>query len=64
MSTTERKTYKVVEAAKVLGVSTPTMYELYHAKNGPPALFIGRRIVIPVGSFHEWINREAEKSRA
>lgn len=55
-----RKTYNVEEAAKVLGISRPKMYDLAHAR-GFPAIFIGRRIVIPVEKFHQWLDDEAEK---
>ena len=56
---TERKTYKVEEAAKVLGISRPRMYDLAHSQ-GFPAIFIGKRIVIPIDQFHRWMDMQTE----
>ena len=60
---TRRKTYSVREAAEVIGISTPKTYDLCHAQ-GFPAIFIGRRIVIPVDRLHAWLDAEAEKGLA
>ena len=43
-------------AAKALGVSPSTGYELMHEK-GFPALRIGSRIVVPKEKFREWVER-------
>ena len=56
----EKLTYNVPEAAKLLGVSAPRVYDLAHSKDFP-AVFIGRRIVIPVDRFHKWLNDQADK---
>ena len=55
-----RKTYNVKEAAKVVGISVPKMYDLCHARNFP-AIFLGRRIVIPMDKLHEWLETKASE---
>lgn len=62
-TTIERKTYSVQEAAKVVGISAPRMYDLVHSQ-GFPAIFIGKRIIIPRDKLHQWIDAEAEKGYA
>jgi len=49
------RTYSVEDASKVLGVSRQTMYDLCRSK-GFPAIRVGRRIRIPIETFHIWIN--------
>ena len=59
----DRKTYTVPQIAKILGISGPKAYDLAHSEKFP-AIFIGRRIVIPIDLFHRWIEQQAElKSR-
>jgi len=55
----ESKTYSVREAAKVLGISLPKVYDLCHAK-GFPAIRIGNRIVIPKDRLHQWLDDQLE----
>jgi len=43
----QKKTYNVPEAAKVIGVSVPTLYQLCKSE-GFPAIRLGARIVIPI----------------
>ncbi len=46
----ERQTYKVEEAAKILGIGRNLAYEL--VRSGQiPSLRLGRRIVVPKGVF-------------
>ena len=46
----ERQTYKVEEAAKILGIGRNLAYEL--VRSGKiPSLRLGRRIVVPKGAF-------------
>lgn len=54
----EKLTYSVKEAADLIGISKPKLYELCH-KQGFPAIFIGRAIRIPKAEFKEWLSREA-----
>lgn len=53
----EKKTYNVPEAAKVLGVSVPKLYQLCHAE-GFPAVRLGTRIVIPIDKLDQWLNEQ------
>lgn len=48
-------TIKPAEAAKALGVSLPTLYQLLK-RTDSPAIHIGRKIVIPTDKFQEWIS--------
>ena len=51
-----KTTLTIREAAQMLGVSKPKMYELAKQK-GFPALHIGKRIVISTVAFQEWMQR-------
>jgi excisionase family DNA binding protein len=50
----QKKTYNVSEAAKVLGVSVPKMYQLCQVKDFP-AIRLGSRIVIPIDRLDIWL---------
>lgn len=52
-----KKTYSVAEAAKVLGISTPKLYQLCHAE-GFPAVRLGNRIVIPIENLDKWLDEQ------
>lgn len=55
----EKMVYSVKEAAKVLGVSEITMYELVN-RTGFPAIRVGKRmgrIVIPVEGLKRWLEK-------
>lgn len=43
-------------AAKVLGISISSTYELMHEASFP-TLRVGSRIVVPKGKFIEWVRR-------
>ncbi|MCX7602166.1 MAG: helix-turn-helix domain-containing protein [Meiothermus sp.] len=47
--------YRVVEAARVLGISQSAVYELVRAGTLPHKR-LGRRIVIPARFLEDWIN--------
>ena len=51
----ERKAYSVPEVAEMLGVSVDTVYELVRG-NLIPHKRLGRRIIIPAGTFDTWLN--------
>jgi len=53
----EKLTYNVQEAAKVLGISRAKAYELVHAQDFP-AIFIGRRVVIPIDALKQWLEEK------
>jgi len=46
------------EAARLLGVSRPTLYTLLH-QEGFPAFRVGTRVLISVDGLRDWIARQA-----
>ena len=56
----DRLAVSVVEAAKMLGVSRPTMYQLIRREDFPAAR-IGGRVLIPVKQLEEWLEKQSEK---
>ena len=49
-------------AAKLLGISLSSAYELMH-EEGFPALHIGNRIVVPKEKFCHWVDRQTGGAR-
>jgi len=49
----------VDEMAKMLSIARVTAYQLTKV-NGFPCFYIGKRIIIPVRSFHKWAEEQAE----
>lgn len=47
------------EAARILGVSRPTVYQLFH-KDGFPAFKIGNRTLVSVDGLRVWIAKQTE----
>ena len=54
----EKLAYSVAEAARVVGVSRPTMYGWINKPNFP-CLRIDGVVRIPVRAFEDWINNQA-----
>ncbi len=53
----KKLTYSVLEVSKILGISKTTAY--CYCNNGTiPSFRIGKRIVIPVKQFEEWMEQE------
>lgn len=48
------------EAARLLGVSRPTIYELMQ-NGGLPSFKVGSRTLLPVSGLREWVAAQAEK---
>lgn len=48
------------EAARLLGVSRPTIYELMQ-NGGLPWFKVGTRTLLPVAGLKEWVAAQAEK---
>jgi len=61
VSAAERLTYKPAQAARLIGVSLPVMYDLCR-RSDFPAVRIGRAIVIPKTSLKHWLEQQANKS--
>ena len=51
------------EAARLLGVSRPTIYELMQ-NAGLPWFKVGTRTLLPVSGLREWVETQAKKRGA
>jgi len=51
------------EAARLLGVSRPTIYDLMQ-NGGLPWFKVGTRTLLPVAGLKEWVAAQAEKQEA
>lgn len=56
----DKLTYSVPEAAAVLGVSKPHMYEIVHRKDFP-VFRSGTRLLIPRKMLEEWVEAQARE---
>lgn len=54
----EKLAYSVAEAARVVGVSRPTMYNWLNRPDFP-CLRVGGVVRIPVRAFEDWLNTQA-----
>ena len=54
----EKLVMSVPEAAKVLGVSPPTMYQLVKSK-GFPTIVVGGRLLVSVKGLERWVEEQA-----
>ncbi len=55
----EKLTLKPAEAAKLLNISLPTMYQLCNREDFP-SIRIGRMIVISYAGLKEWLEKQSE----
>lgn len=51
----QKLTVTPAEAAKMIGVSRPVVYDLCHSGD-LPCIQIGRRILIPIDRLRMWLN--------
>ena len=56
-----KPTMSVQELSSQMGISLPKAYELVK-QPGFPTINIGTRILIPVDTFHKWLNDQAAKN--
>ena len=56
----EKLTLSVPEAAKVVGVSVSTMYQLVK-RDGFPVIVVGKRLLVPARGLERWIEEESAK---
>lgn len=56
----EKTTMSVQEMSLKLGISLPKAYDLVHTP-GFPAIRVGKRILIPIDAFQEWMVIESNK---
>ena len=59
METTEKLLLDVSEAAELLGISRPTMYQLMNREDFHAGIRIGARRKISRKGLEEWINEQA-----
>ena len=52
-------TYSVPEAAKMLGVSPPTMYQLVKSQ-GFPTVMVRGRLLVSVKGLERWVDEQAQ----
>ena len=57
----DRLAVSPTEAAQLIGVSRPTIYDLLNAERGIPSVKIGSRRVIPVDGLRRWLNERTEE---
>jgi len=57
----EKQGLSLSEAAKVVGVSYPTIHKLAHS-NGFPAFRVGKKWIVPREKLIEWLHRQIEKT--
>ena len=61
MQTTDKLAISVSEAAELLGISRPSVYELIHREDFP-SFQIGRRTLISRVRLAEWVEAQAAKN--
>lgn len=57
----EKQFYTVSDLSEILPISKTNIYSLVHS-NGFPAITIGRRIIVPIDKFNEWLNTSVGKT--
>ena len=53
----------VTQAANLLGISRPTMYELTERKDFNALVRIGKRKLILLSHFYKWLEKQANNSQ-
>ena len=56
----EKLVYRVSECAALLDCAPSTLYDCLARGEGPPSVRLGRKILIPVAAFDEWLRRGSE----
>lgn len=56
--TPDKLTYTLNDAAIAMNVSRPTMLAMVRRENFP-AFRVGRRWIIPIDAFRQWLNEQA-----
>jgi len=57
----EKVTMSLAEMSERMGLSKPKCSELLNRENGVPYIRVGKRILIPIKAFEEWLNVNAVK---
>lgn len=50
------------EAARLLGISRPTLYQLLN-RSDFPSFHVGNRVLVSVAGLQEWIDRQAREAQ-
>ena len=56
----EKRFYTANDLADLLPIGKTNLYSLVHSKDFP-AITVGRRIIIPIDKFNEWLNSSVGK---
>ena len=56
----KKQFYTVNDLADILPIGKTNLYSLVHSKDFP-AITVGRRIIIPIDKFNEWLNSAVGK---
>ena len=59
----EKSTMTVSELAQTMCISLPKAYDLIHS-DGFPSVNVGRRVLIPVDAFREWLAAQTKGTAA
>lgn len=59
----EKRTMTVKELAEAMSISVPAAYNLTEVE-GFPCLRVGKRKVISIAAFDEWLRRESENPQS
>ena len=62
MPSTQRLAVSVAEAANMLSVSRPTMYEILNRSDCHADFKIGNRRLVSVSALAEWIDKQTEQA--
>ena len=55
----DRIAVSLPEAARLLGISKPTIYK-YAGRSDFPAFRLGGRVLVSVEGLHEWVRKQTE----
>ena len=61
--TSEKLVYNISEAAAVLGISRPTVYDLLLHRPDFPAFRVGTRWLISKAGLQEWVEAQCQEER-
>ncbi|MBQ6232123.1 MAG: helix-turn-helix domain-containing protein [Clostridia bacterium] len=65
MSETVKRVFSREETAETMGIGLITLDALIRRQDDPlPHIRVGRRVLIPIREFDDWLSRQAEKAVA
>ncbi|MDL2294066.1 helix-turn-helix domain-containing protein [Ruminococcaceae bacterium OttesenSCG-928-D13] len=60
----EKKTLTITEAARIIGVSPQTMYNISHQESFYPLVLIGRKRLVLTHLLDKWLEEQAGQKEA